>query len=87
MNRPDVSATIFKYVTEQYLQDCTDAVTCDTPLISGGYVDSFSMVALKMFLDKTYAITIPNEIATAEAFDSVNRITDLVMATLHEQAP
>jgi acyl carrier protein len=47
-------------------------------LISGGLVDSFSMVSLKRFLEVKYKISIPDEDASPEAFDSVNKIADLV---------
>ena len=53
-------------------------VTFDTPLISGGIVDSFSMVSLKRFLENKYQISIPDDKATPEAFDSVNKICSLV---------
>ncbi len=49
-----------------------------TPLITSGIVDSFSMVSLKRFLEKKYAITIPDEEATPAAFDTVTSIMDLV---------
>jgi acyl carrier protein len=50
----------------------------DTPLISGGIVDSFSMVSLKLFLEKKFQISIPDAKATPQAFDSVNKIVSLV---------
>jgi acyl carrier protein/D-alanine--poly(phosphoribitol) ligase subunit 2 len=53
-------------------------VTEITPLISSGIVDSFSMVSLKTFLEKKYKISIPDDKATPEAFDSVNKIMDLL---------
>ncbi len=49
-----------------------------TPLISSGIVDSFSMVSLKRFLEKKYHISIPDEDASAEAFDTVTSIVRLV---------
>ena len=52
----------------------TRRLTYDTPLISGGIVDSFSMVSLKRFLENKYKISIPDDKATPEAFDSVNKI-------------
>jgi acyl carrier protein len=65
------------YVIKEYVEDDT-VVTYDTPLISGGIVDSFSMVSLKRFLENKYQISIPDDRATPEAFDSVNKIVVLV---------
>ena len=66
-----------EYVINEYVEDDTE-ITNDTPLISGGIVDSFSMVSLKRFLENKYKISIPDDKATPEAFDSVNKIVDLV---------
>ena len=71
---------ILNYVTKEYLEDDSEPLTYDTPLISGGIVDSFSMVSLKRFLENKYAISIPDEDATPEAFDSVNKVAVLVEA-------
>jgi acyl carrier protein len=73
----DPKEVILEYVIEEYADE-DDEVEYDTPLISGGLVDSFSMVSLKRFLEVKYKISIPDEDATPEAFDSVNKIADLV---------
>ncbi len=69
---------VLEYVIEEYLEDEDEEIDYDTPLISGGIVDSFSMVSLKRFLENKYKISIPNEKATPDAFDSVNKICTLV---------
>ena len=74
----DIRGAVLKYVKAEYLEDDDQEINCDTPLISGGIVDSFSMVSLKRFLENKYKIQIPDNKATPEAFDSVNKITSLV---------
>ena len=70
---------IIDYVKKEFLDEDSDVeVTENTPLISSGIVDSFSMVSLKTFLEKKYKISIPDDKATPEAFDSVNKIIDLL---------
>lgn len=70
---------ILKYVQNEFLEDDDDIeLKSETPLISGGIVDSFSMVSLKRFLEKKYKISIPDAKATPEAFDSVNNILVLL---------
>ena len=69
---------ILEYVIEEYCDEENDDVTYDTPLISGGIVDSFSMVSLKRFLENKYNISIPDADASPEAFDTVNSIEALV---------
>ena len=73
--------TILEYIRREYLdeEEAQDlALDANTPLITSGIVDSFSMVSLKRFLEKTYGVRIPDERATPEAFDSAARIAALV---------
>ncbi len=75
----DLRARILAYVRREYLEEGDDRpLDTATPLISGGIVDSFSMVSLKRFLEKSYAMKIPDELATPDAFDTVERIAALV---------
>ena len=75
----DIKNTIIDYVKKEYLdEDSDEQITEDTKLISSGIVDSFSMVSLKMFLEKKFHVKIPDEKATPEAFDSVNNIINLL---------
>jgi acyl carrier protein len=75
----DLKQLLIDYVKKEYLDEDSDQeVNENTRLISSGIVDSFSMVSLKMFLEKRFRITIPDEKATPEAFDSVNNIMKLV---------
>ena len=76
----DELATVVRdYIIREYLEEGDDReITETTLLISGGIVDSFSMVSLKRFLEKKYSIRIPDADATPEAFDTVQRIVKLV---------
>ena len=75
----ELQSAVLEYVKNEYLDEDDDTeIDIDSPLISSGIVDSFSMVSLLTFLEKKYSIDIPKEKATAEAFDSVRKICDLV---------
>jgi acyl carrier protein len=74
----ELKNVIMNNVTKEYLEDDSEPINYETPLISGGIVDSFSMVSLKRFLENRYGIQIPDDRATPDAFDSVNRIAVLV---------
>jgi acyl carrier protein len=70
---------IIDYIKKEFLDEDSDTeVKEDTPLISSGIVDSFSMVSLKTFLEKKFKIQIPDAKATPEAFDTVNNIISLL---------
>lgn len=74
----DIKELVLNYVKKEYLEDEDEEITYDTPLISSGYVDSFSMVSLLVFLENKFKIKIPSDKATPEAFDTVNSIVALV---------
>lgn len=77
----EMQKVVLEYVIEEYVED-DEEIDCDSPLISSGIVDSFSMVSLKRFLETKYKISIPDDQATPEAFDSVDKICALVKTFL-----
>jgi len=76
-----VKDIILDYIRNEYIDEDEAgeiALDVNTPLISSGIVDSFSMVSLKRFLEKKYSISIPDDQATPEAFNTVASIIELV---------
>jgi acyl carrier protein len=80
----EMKEMILKYVKKEYVDDEDVEITYETPLISSGFVDSFSMVSLLVFLENKFKIKIPPSKATPEAFDSVNNIVSLVNQFLNK---
>ncbi|CAG0932947.1 peptidyl carrier protein [Planctomycetaceae bacterium] len=75
----DLRGSILEYVRREYLEEDDERpLTETTRLISGGIVDSFSMVSLKRFLERKYDLKIPDSDASPEAFDTVESIAALV---------
>ncbi len=75
----ELTQVVLDYVVKEYLEDGDEReIRETTPLISGGIVDSFSMVSLKRFLERKYSIKIPDADATPQAFDTVESIVALV---------
>ena len=78
MNLEEMKDIVLKYVIKEYIDEEDVEINYETRLISSGYVDSFSMVSLLVFLENKFKIKIPPSKATPEAFDSVNNIVSLV---------
>jgi acyl carrier protein len=75
----EIAKVVRDYIIKEYLEEEDEReITETTPLISGGIVDSFSMVSLKRFLERKYAIKIPDADATPQAFDTVQSIVAVV---------
>jgi len=76
-----VKEIILAYIRDEYLdEEQAEDIELDedTPLISSGIVDSFSMVSLKRFLERKYEISIPDDEASPQAFDTVRSIIEVV---------
>jgi len=78
MNLDEMKTLILDYIRKEYMDEEEVDLDYYTPLISSGYIDSFSMVSLLVFLENKFKIKIPPSKATPEAFDSVNKIVALV---------
>jgi len=81
----DMRDQIIEFIVDEYVEDDSMVIEDETPLISSGLVDSFSMVSLKMFLEEEYQIQMTDEEASTEAFDNVKRIMTLVQKKLAEK--
>lgn len=73
---------IIKYIRDEYVDKPNTVIEDNTPLISSGLVDSFSMVSLKMFLEDQYKIQLSDAEATTDQFETVARIMELVQRKL-----
>ena len=75
----DIKQMIRDYIVKEYVEEGDDLeITEDAPLFTSGILDSFSMVSLKLFLEKKYSIKIPDAEATPAAFDTVIGIAESV---------
>jgi acyl carrier protein len=54
------------------------ALTRDTPLITGGHIDSLSVVRLVAFLERHFGIALPAFDVGIENLDTLARIAELV---------
>jgi len=74
-----IAKAVRDHIIKVYLQEGDQReITETTPLISSGLVDSLAMVSLRRFLEEKYDIHIPDSAATPAAFETIERIVDLV---------
>ena len=79
MTDSQLTETILDYIRREYADALQGMdVAADTPLISSGLIDSLSMVSLKVFLEQTYHLRIPDREASTEAFDSVSSLVRML---------
>lgn len=74
----EIKDIVLNYIKQEYMEEGDEEITFDTPIISSGLIDSFSMVTLLVFIENKFKIKIPPSKATPEAFNTVNNIVTLV---------
>ena len=67
-----------KFITSELMRDPDYNLKDDEPLISGGLIDSFSLVELQLFIEQLFGIHIDDTELTADAIDSVNDLAALI---------
>lgn len=78
----EMAEKIIEFVRDEYLEDEDQEITETTSLITSGIVDSFSMVSLKNYLEDEYDVTMTDDEASPETFDTVKSIVELLKKKL-----
>jgi len=69
---------LINFIKGEYLTDEDVEITPDTKLISSGLIDSFSLVSLQTYIEKEFGKRIPAPRITAETFDTVNQMVEII---------
>ena len=76
-----VKQTVKEFILETFLPgEDPNELTDDLELISGGILDSIATLKLIMHLEEKFGITVEAHEADKEHLDTINRISDLVIA-------
>jgi acyl carrier protein len=73
-----VETKIIEFIKKDILEDSEINIEPGTKLISSGIIDSFSLVLLQAFLEKEFGKKIPAPSITAENFDTINQMIELI---------
>ena len=72
------------YVLREFLPgEDPEELTGDTPLITGGILDSISTLKLVVFLEERFGVTVEAHEAGVENLDSVGQIASLIAEKTH----
>lgn len=69
---------LIAFIKKEYLSDPDEEITADTKLISGGLIDSFSLVSLQAYIAKEFGKSIPAPRITAKSFDTVRQMIEII---------
>ena len=76
----EVIAELEKFIASKIIKQPGRKIAPDAALISGGLVDSFSLMDLALFVEDTYGVRIADTELNAQAFDSLNQLAALIQA-------
>jgi acyl carrier protein len=75
----EIERIVRDYLLREFLPgEDPSELTEDTPLITGGILDSISTLKLVIFLEESFGITVEAHEAGVEHLDSVGQITRLI---------
>jgi acyl carrier protein len=74
----EIIPRISEYITAELLQTPDRTIAPDEPLISGGIIDSFSLMDLALFVEDNFGVKIDDTELNAETFDTLAQLADLI---------
>jgi acyl carrier protein len=76
--KDEIVTQLNQYITTQILKRPDKTLNPNEPLISGGLIDSFSLVDLALFAEQTWGARIDDTELNAQTFDSLNQLAELI---------
>jgi acyl carrier protein len=75
-------AKLRAFIVAELMRDPEYPLQDNEPLISGGLIDSFSLVELQLFIEKEFGIHIEDTELTTDTVDAVNDLAALIEARM-----
>jgi acyl carrier protein len=73
-----IISTLETYIAAQILKQPNRKISAEEPLISGGLIDSFSLMDLALYVEDTFGVRIEDTELNATTFDSLNQLAALI---------
>ncbi len=82
MNEAEIKQKLKIYICNEILKNKDYPLKDDEVLISGGLIDSFSLVHIAVFIEKEIGVKIPDTDLSIETMDTINAMTERILAEL-----
>jgi acyl carrier protein len=73
------------FITSHLMKDAGYPLEDDEGIISGGLIDSFSLVELQLFIEVTFGVKIPDVDMTVDTADTLDDVLILIERTQASQ--
>ena len=74
----EIITTLEEFIAKELLKQPDRKITPDEALISGGLIDSFSLVDLALFVEEILGVRIDDTELNADTFDTLTQLADLI---------
>ena len=74
----EIHDALREFITAEIMKDPSYKLGDDEALISGGLIDSFSLVELQLFIDEKFGVHIDDTELTTDTVDCINDLVGLV---------
>ncbi len=78
-NIDDIVQKLSAYIAEEFL-DQPRRLLPDEPLISSGLIDSFSMINVATFVERTFGVHLADTELNADHFDTIKQLASLIQS-------
>jgi acyl carrier protein len=86
MNSQQVLDTLKNYVANTLLQGQDGGLDAETPLLEWGVLDSLRMVTLMSFIEKEFAVKVPDEEMVPDNFVNLRALAEMVARLAQKKA-
>jgi acyl carrier protein len=76
----DVISKLSSFIPGEILKQPGRNLSSDSPLISSGLIDSFSLMDIALFVEDTFGVRIEDTELNAETFDTIKELADLIQS-------
>ena len=76
----DIIQNLSHYIAQQILKQPKRQIALDEALISGGLIDSFSLVDLALHVEDTFGVHLDDTELNADTFDTLTQLAALIRA-------
>lgn len=74
----NVISKLSSFIASEILKQPGRELAPDSPLISSGLIDSFSLMDIALFVEDTFGVRIEDTELNAETFDTIQELADLI---------
>lgn len=74
----EIISQLGEFITTEIIKQPDRKIAADEPLISGGLIDSFSLVDLALYVEENLGVRIDDTELNSDTFDNLSQLADLI---------